>query len=313
MIFIVACHFLQYYDNELAWWFNVGVQVFFLVSGFLYGRKEDVVSIDFITRNFKKILIPYFCFLLPVMVLYALFAQEALTPSIAVKAVLCSGTVKGIGHLWFISYILFCYLITPYLHLIAKKLEKLKPMWFLAAVVGLLCLGQLVSLTYRLYFQFPRIACYIAGYFLFFYLKDCSQKRLAWTATVLFVLCLLFNGIRIYCKYVLHDTFPRFDLFEAYAHDLLAVALFFLYRLLFKNLRETRLFTLSDKYSYYIYLVHQLFILSPFSLMAVTRCTVVNWVMVLVAILLSAVALKVISDTVARCFFEKRRVLSRSK
>ena len=36
MNFIVACHVLQYYDNEQAWWFNCGVQIFICISGFLY-------------------------------------------------------------------------------------------------------------------------------------------------------------------------------------------------------------------------------------------------------------------------------------
>lgn len=28
MFSIILCHFFQYYHLELAWWFNVGVQVF---------------------------------------------------------------------------------------------------------------------------------------------------------------------------------------------------------------------------------------------------------------------------------------------
>ena len=65
MLFIVLCHFFQYYDVELAWWFNVGVQMFFCISGFLYANKKIDSAIDFITRNLQKILIPYFCFFNP--------------------------------------------------------------------------------------------------------------------------------------------------------------------------------------------------------------------------------------------------------
>lgn len=31
--FIVICHIMKYYDCELAWWFNVGVQIFLCMSG----------------------------------------------------------------------------------------------------------------------------------------------------------------------------------------------------------------------------------------------------------------------------------------
>ena len=40
MLSIIACHFCQYYNSEWAWWLNVGVQVFFIISsGYLYGNK----------------------------------------------------------------------------------------------------------------------------------------------------------------------------------------------------------------------------------------------------------------------------------
>ena len=34
MVAIITCHFMQYLDIELAWWFNVGVQVFLCISGY---------------------------------------------------------------------------------------------------------------------------------------------------------------------------------------------------------------------------------------------------------------------------------------
>lgn len=37
---IITCHIMQYYHCELAWWFNVGVQIFLCLSGYLYGRKS---------------------------------------------------------------------------------------------------------------------------------------------------------------------------------------------------------------------------------------------------------------------------------
>lgn len=37
---IITCHFLQYYENNLAWVLNIGVQIFLAISGILYGRKD---------------------------------------------------------------------------------------------------------------------------------------------------------------------------------------------------------------------------------------------------------------------------------
>ena len=40
MSFIIICHIFQTYGNELAWWFNVGVQIFLIISGYLYCSKD---------------------------------------------------------------------------------------------------------------------------------------------------------------------------------------------------------------------------------------------------------------------------------
>ena len=34
-VFIVTCHIQQHYNIGLCWWFNVGVQIFFFMSGYL--------------------------------------------------------------------------------------------------------------------------------------------------------------------------------------------------------------------------------------------------------------------------------------
>lgn len=47
MVMIIACHILQYYKLELAWWLNVGVQIFLIISGFLSGIKTINDPIDF--------------------------------------------------------------------------------------------------------------------------------------------------------------------------------------------------------------------------------------------------------------------------
>ena len=53
-LFIIICHVFQYYNMEAAWWFNVGVQMFLCISGFLYGNKRITSSVDFVWSNIKK-------------------------------------------------------------------------------------------------------------------------------------------------------------------------------------------------------------------------------------------------------------------
>ncbi|MBR5808802.1 MAG: acyltransferase family protein, partial [Clostridia bacterium] len=203
MVFIVTCHFFQFYGNELAWWFNVGVQMFFCVSGFLYGNKEIDDSIGFVLKNFKKILIPYFTFLFPCIILYFVFAKEYISVFSALKAVACSGVIKGIGHLWFISYILFCYIITPFLYNFVDEIKELKCIYVLIVFVIVLLVGQVAFFAYDSYFLFSRISCYIIGYFLAFILKQYGSiifKRIACVFAIGAIICNLF---RIFVKYFL--------------------------------------------------------------------------------------------------------------
>ena len=53
-IFIVTCHIMQYNNFVLAWWFNVGVQIFLCMSGFLYGQKIIDNQIGFYKKNIFK-------------------------------------------------------------------------------------------------------------------------------------------------------------------------------------------------------------------------------------------------------------------
>lgn len=298
MMFIVTCHFFQFYNNELAWWFNVGVQMFFCISGFLYGNKKIDDSIGFVLKNYKKILIPYFSFLIPCIILYFVFAREYISIFSALKAVLCSGVVDGIGHLWFISYILFCYIITPFLYKFVNKIKEWKCVHVLIMFVMVLLGGQVVFLAYNSYFLFSRISCYIIGYFLAFILKQYGSiifKRITWVFVIGAIICNLF---RIFVKYYLKQTFFGFSFFEQYAHVLLGISIFLILYVFLKSVRYNRFLAVTDKYSYYIYIVHQLLILSPFSLMTLTKYMYLNWILVLLGVFLLAMVLKFISDRI---------------
>ena len=59
MILIVSCHITQGYDQQIAFILNVGVQIFFLLSGFLYGKIEITSIASFVKKRFVKVYIPF--------------------------------------------------------------------------------------------------------------------------------------------------------------------------------------------------------------------------------------------------------------
>ena len=114
MLFIVSCHILQFYDNELAWWFNVGVQMFFFISGYLYSNRKVNDTVSFLRKRFVKILVPYFICVICTCLVGFLFKTGCSLKQIAhLLTVSGADGFSSLAHLWFVPYILMCYLITP--------------------------------------------------------------------------------------------------------------------------------------------------------------------------------------------------------
>lgn len=157
MLMIITCYILQYYHLELAWWFNVCVQMFLIISGFLSGILEINDQIDWLKRRFCRILIPYYSLLIIYLVLSTIFTVEVSFIE-TLKSVFTFGNLPGLQHLWFVSNILFCYVITPYLREIGEK--------FNGRIIGLLCIYIIISAIINAHFCHHIICCYIVGFYL---------------------------------------------------------------------------------------------------------------------------------------------------
>ena len=197
MLSIVACHFCQYYENELAWWLNVGVQIFFILSGYLYGNKDIPESIGWLKRQFLKILIPYYLFLFPTILLYIIESPESLTISSLIGSLFTVRTIKGIGHLWFVSSILFCYIVTPYL--VALRDYVLHKSYVKQVITLIILLGiiAIVGIFTRSFFP-GNISCYIVGFFIAVYIKRYGLQIIKKLVIISIIPCLLSNFIYIY-------------------------------------------------------------------------------------------------------------------
>lgn len=73
---IVICHILQSYDNRWAFVFNIGVQVFLVLSGYLYGKKVVTDWKKWAVGRLKRVYVPMFLFLIIVLPFYLIFHRE---------------------------------------------------------------------------------------------------------------------------------------------------------------------------------------------------------------------------------------------
>ena len=295
LIMIIACHFCQYYGLELAWWLNVGVQVFLCISGFLYGRRKTGDVMGFYFRRFRKILIPYY----NVVAVFALF-MFAFRGGIPLpdlgRMLIMTGTVSGGGHLWFVPTILFCYVITPLLEkafelpFVRGRVSFAFVTLMSMAVAALFCMGFAEG------YDQTCIVCYIIGYALGAnsiggYFKEGALR-------LFFALLALMNAAQIYFDYIKHPVLSGgllsvYELWSRYNHVWLGVFLFLLLKKLFAGAgKGEKLLNLLDAYSYETYLVHQFFILGPFSLPGAVSVTALAVPLTLVCIAFAAFVLK---------------------
>ena len=293
MEMIIICHIMQYYDFVLAWWFNIGVQIFLCISGFLYGQKAIGNIARFYNQRIKKILVPYYLTLIPFAFFEFAFCSAVISFKSLLEAIALHTTLKGAGHLWFVPTILLCYLITPLIQIYRDEYVRSKRSWYVFLSFGVIS----VSLFFGLFNEFFNpawIACYVIGYALGVNEKNLWVENIKLTRLI-GIIALVGNVLQIFFQYVKRISFPGCGLFYNYNHVALGVFIFLVLKqfLEHRNLEKFGIvLQISDEYSYEVYLVHQLIILGPFSLLAVSKNMAVGIILIIAGIFLLAMVLK---------------------
>lgn len=271
MISTILCHIMQYFGNVACYYLNVGVGLFLFISGFLYGKKDISDVTVFYKKWLVRIFVPYYI-MLGVIILVKLLQRESITVKESISSVLClqwyGKTVPNCGHLWYISCILFCYLITPVLQWICKQNEnKSLTKKCILLVLTVLMLQVIYSLG-GMKQATTSILPYILGYFMSFN-KITLNSRGGGYSTVILV-----TSLGLYCVMYVFEVLRCFDILSIlldYYKSIVAIAItMFFVQYSFGNAYIRNIFDFSDKYSYGIYLTHHIFILGSLSVMTLT-------------------------------------------
>lgn len=297
MLFIVSCHIMQWLDFELAWWFNVGVQIFLCISGYLYGQSPKKEVTSFYKSRFIKILVPYFIVFIVVAVLELVFVHSEVSIVSIGGGLFARTTIPGGEHLWFIRYILLCYIITPLLTVYRDKYVHDNKSWWLYAIILVFVTSAFFGIHVQA-FNPAWMTCYAIGYVLGANKGYCKNGLLLGLFGFGAAVC---NGIQIYVDYISGIIFTGivntiYSYYRNYSHVLLGVFLFLLMMTCFDRMHFSsnmvKVLDVADKYSYETYLVHQFFILGPFSLMALTPVIPINIILILICIMIATWLLK---------------------
>ena len=281
-LLILTCHILQALGNRWAWVLNIGVQVFFFISGYLYGHKNIVNWKSWYINRFKKIYIPFISTVFIFVILLFLF-NYTFSPLNIISYVFASqwfyGNIFGLEHLWFITAVLLCYLSTPLLQ--SLKSDNILPL----IVLFIYSLYELFIVRYDVKVFIPLFI------FAFGYFYACLESRWKTSTTIML--------LTICCIVIFHTTWGDILVYNSRQnqvfHTYCGITFSILFLQLASKLRNIILLPIGhfiDKYSYEIYLIHHPLILGPLSLMFASDYISANVIAILLLTVLSSVFLK---------------------
>ena len=303
-IFIFLCHIFGKSNIPIiqmsSQFFNVGVSMFIVLSGFLYGMNAVKRPIGkWYCKRWFRICVPEYIFVLILFAVHLAVSNTIKPLNWIVLLLNLQGIeiyVNGAEHLWYLTVILFCYLITPLLDKLFGK-EKPSPgrIWMILLPVASFC-------VVCAYFIHRHTAIYLVYVLLYIVAFLFGRYRYSFVSKQNAVLCILaaalFAGFRLAGKYfadgsTLNDVFIVGVTQGAIALCLLCAVCSI------KKLRPFTALCWFDTISYEFYLVHYMFIVGPVSVMSLTPYTAINGMMVAVVSLGLAWIIHVVGNKVS--------------
>lgn len=300
MFSIVICHLCNYSNNKLinplGQFFDVGVFIFIFVSGYLYGNKSIDNVVKWFFKRIKKVWVPAFIFSV-----FVIFLTMAMTNVIDFKYIYIYlfnlqyflGGTNGLGHLWFISVIFICYLLVPlfnkYKSIIIDKFK-----YIILLILPFCFFIGLLSKTFGL------LGFYILTFYIGYYIRN-KDNFLNYKYSFLIVTLISSVAIRLIGKLLFDNTLFYSTTIVALTHIGITIATFSILTKLLNNFKLNNhilhnLINVLDDLSYYIFIVHYMFIVGPVQIINITDNVLLNLLIYIFVTLVSGYALKIVSN-----------------
>ena len=325
MIFVhhIRNGYLGDFYQASAWFpFYVGVGIFLFISGFLYANKSVAKGKGFYFKQFIKILVPYYVFMILLALVYLIVDPTVLTTTEILKATFILynffGGFCSVGHFWFIPFILICYLFIPLLQkLYDKQLTKKQTIWTKLLIWTLIIVECCASFFLN---NRPTFICFFAGYHLgrkFLETKQViNSKRSIIVTSILFFASVTIYAVTAFGSGVLFDVWNNYfwhDFCGFVAENctgLMAITFSLLFIKIFEFLNkksEGYVLKWSDKYSYCFYITHQIFLIKALSTWTWTPYIWLDIILAFVCTIASAMVLEWIQKPIANALISLRK------
>ena len=294
MFMILICHFCNEMGNKLGnvlgQTFNVGVFIFIIISGYLFGKKDIDKPVNWIIKRIKKIMIPVWIWVFVVNIIYLM--KGIPLNFVGIISYIFDmqgwfGIMNGLEHLWFLSVIMICYFITPFLEKVRKNQLNFLKIILVFFIVSIICSFVNVKLG-RYIFD---VNLYISAYYYsFFENKFKKNKTNIFTYMGIIILSMI---TRVICRKFLDETVVYTNIVVLYTQSLIAFSIFKIIQSFnFKNIK-LKIVDHLDEISYYIYIVHYVFCVGPVDILGKWgRYYIVQLIAVIVLSYICAIILK---------------------
>ncbi len=309
MFIIVLCHIVPLYDFipaniALGQFFGCGVQLFIFISGYLYGNK--------IVNDFKKWYFTRFLTVsLPAIIvsLFVILALLMLNQSVSISSIIAYlfdvegilwinwnfsrmyNEIEGLGHLWFTTIIMLCYLLVPLLQAFTKHISTINSTFILLFSI----IGTILSILISKYIMAYDFLLFAIGYFCG---KRAVLDRITTKGfvghTVAFFVCAI---MRIILRKFLDDTFI-YSTYVAITRGVLGTWFVTLFAYFYKTfptqiqkISDSSVMNILDKYSYHIYLAHGIFTGGVFNMY-----TLFEWPVATITFVLCTIIVAILSQ-----------------
>ena len=269
VILILLCHYCAQCDISivamLSQVFNIGVQLFFILSGFLVGYKGIPKPYGtWYVKRIKRIFFPYWTFLVVLAIVYVIKGLKIFTLDWCLLVFGMQGSnvgVWGAEQTWFISVLLVCYLLSPaILHTVRILGSSKKHAMVFLATAGVSVLPVLYSLCKE-----PWVYTLLTP--ISFYALSCAfgmvynAKRSISAASIIgdILIIIAAFGFRFATKVFYDDTIFYNRVVVPYTHMFAACAIFALYDAAFRKRRVPAAVKFLADISFEIYLYHYMF------------------------------------------------------
>ena len=297
MLFIILCHIVQESNNRFivmsGQFFNIGVYIFLLISGFLYSNKT-IETKKFLKERFLKIILPMYLFMIPIYCIQlhkgTFDIWKFLTYSLNLQGIF--NRIPGAAHLWFLTAIFLCYLLLPVLQKIREDRRKIKCFNIILVVTTFI----LCYLNRNLGTIFVCLCTYSIGYF---YLRKIYTTKV--NRIIIIILFIFDLGLRLIFKMLLDETI-LYDLIIVGITQIIAsmCIILLIKKINLEKISNFKIINLLDKYSFYVYITHYFFMTGSASVMSVTPYLGVNTVIMLFLSVAYAIILFHLNDLILK-------------